>query len=212
MDATTRFDAVAPETCRIYLVRHGRTVMNTQVRFRGRLEVPLDEVGRQEAWDAAHGLSDANISAVYSSPLRRAVEVGEAITSVSDAGPVIPLPNLVNLDYGVWEGLTKEESIEHDPKAFDLYLKHPKLLSAPREKPSRTPPIGWSPRCKEIGERARQRRSVAACLARRDGAPGGAARRGRDRARLAVCDADRIGRGVRRHRRSHLAGPAGRSQ
>ena len=83
MDATTRFDAVAPKTCRIFLVRHGRTVMNTQVRFRGRLEVPLDEVGRQEAWDAAHGLGDANISAVYSSPLRRAIEVGEAITSVS---------------------------------------------------------------------------------------------------------------------------------
>ena len=131
MDATTRFDAVAPETCRIFLVRHGRTVMNTQVRFRGRLEVPLDEVGRQEAWDAAHGLGDANISAVYSSPLRRAIEVGEAITSVSDAGSVIPLPNLVNLDYGVWEGLTKEESAEHDPKAFDRYLNEPEVAVCP---------------------------------------------------------------------------------
>jgi broad specificity phosphatase PhoE len=131
MDATTRFDAVAPETCRIYLVRHGRTVMNTQVRFRGRLEVPLDEVGRQEAQDAAHGLADAGLSAVYSSPLRRAIEVGEAITSLNQAGPVKPLQNLVNLDYGVWEGLTKEESAEHDPKAFDLYLNAPEDAVCP---------------------------------------------------------------------------------
>ena len=37
------------QICRIHLVRHGQTIMNTQVRFRGRLDVPLNEVGRAEA-------------------------------------------------------------------------------------------------------------------------------------------------------------------
>jgi broad specificity phosphatase PhoE len=105
--------------------------MNAQVRFRGRLEIPLDDVGRREAWDAAYGLSGAGLSAVYSSPLRRAIEVGNAITSINDVGAVRPLDDLVNLDYGVWEGMTKEESAAHDPAAFARYLNDPELAVCP---------------------------------------------------------------------------------
>ena len=131
MHASTRFCSPSGSGCRIFLVRHGRTVMNAQVRFRGRLEIPLDDVGRREAWDAAHGLSGAGLSAVYSSPLRRAVEVGNAITAINDVGAVRPLDDLINLDYGVWEGMTKEESAAHDPEAFDRYLNWPELAVCP---------------------------------------------------------------------------------
>jgi broad specificity phosphatase PhoE len=106
-------------------------MMNAQVRFRGRLEIPLDDVGRREAWDAAHGLSRAGLSALYSSPLRRAIEVGTAIAEVNDVGPVRPLDDLINLDYGVWEGMTKEESAACDPEAFDRYLNRPELAVCP---------------------------------------------------------------------------------
>lgn len=132
MDASTRFCSLPRSGCRIYLVRHGRTVMNAQVRFRGRLEIPLDDVGRREAWDAAYGLSGAGLSAVYSSPLRRAIEVGNAIASINDVGAVRPLDDLVNLDYGVWEGMTKEESAAHDPAAFARYLNEPELAVCPQ--------------------------------------------------------------------------------
>jgi len=131
MDASTRFSSPPRTGCRIYLVRHGRTMMNAQVRFRGRLEIPLDDVGRREAWDAAHGLSRAGLSALYSSPLRRAIEVGTAIAEVNDVGPVRPLDDLINLDYGVWEGMTKEESAACDPEAFDRYLNRPELAVCP---------------------------------------------------------------------------------
>jgi hypothetical protein len=50
--------------------------MNREVRFRGRLDVPLDEVGRAEAWATARSLEGEGIAAVYSSPLGRALEVG----------------------------------------------------------------------------------------------------------------------------------------
>ena len=132
MDTLKQFGAVPAGSSRIYLVRHGRTVMNTQVRFRGRREVPLDEVGRREAWDAAHGLSGARLSSVYSSPLRRAIEVGEAISAVNELGEVRPLADLLNLDYGVWEGMTKEESADHDPVAFEQYLNEPGARRLPR--------------------------------------------------------------------------------
>src|SRR3954451_9098728 len=69
------------ERCRIHLVRHGRTVMNAQVRFRGRRDVPLDEVGQAEALEAARSLAHQKLSTVYSSPLQRARDVGEAIAA-----------------------------------------------------------------------------------------------------------------------------------
>jgi len=100
-------------SARIYLVRHGRTVMNAEVRFRGRLEVPLDAVGRAEALAVARRLSDAGLAAA--SQLER----------VDDA------EGLTNLDYGVWEGLTKEECAAHDPDAFRLYAEEPERAVCP---------------------------------------------------------------------------------
>ena len=117
--------------CRIYLVRHGQTVMNVNVRFRGRRDVPLNDVGRREAWAAAEGLRRAGLAAVYASPLGRAMEVAEAIADVAGVRPVRPVDDLVNLDYGVWEGLTKEEAMAADPEAFERYLNDPESAVCP---------------------------------------------------------------------------------
>src|SRR5689334_6172586 len=111
--------------CRVYLVRHGQTVMNVSVRFRGVRDVPLNDVGRREAWATARGLAGAGLTAVYSSPLGRAMEVAEAISTVTGTGPVRRLDDLLNLDYGEWEGLTREESMAADPEAFGRYLNDP---------------------------------------------------------------------------------------
>src|SRR6266496_5942592 len=85
-------------TTRIYLVRHGRTVMNAEVRFRGRLEVPLDAVGRAEALSVARHLTSAGLAAVYTSPLARAREVAMAIAAASTLDRVDDHEGLNNLD------------------------------------------------------------------------------------------------------------------
>jgi broad specificity phosphatase PhoE len=113
------------EMCRIHLVRHGRTVMNAQVRFRGRRDVALDEVGRAEALEAAKALSSQPISEVYSSPLQRARDVGMAIAAARGVTEVRDHPGLINVDYGEWEGLTKEECTERDPELFRAYAEDP---------------------------------------------------------------------------------------
>lgn len=120
-----------PGPCRIHLVRHGETVMNVQVRFRGVLDVPLNDRGRQQAVDTAHRLADAGLSAVYSSPLGRAVEVAEAITATCRLGPVRRSELLINLDYGEWEGLTREECAHRDPEIYELYARHPEEAWCP---------------------------------------------------------------------------------
>jgi ribonuclease H / adenosylcobalamin/alpha-ribazole phosphatase len=116
--------------CTVYLVRHGRTVLNVEIRFRGRLEIPLDEQGRKEAWVAAHLLGAVGPEAVYTSPLARAREVAAAISSVTGAR-IADHPALVNLDYGEWEGLTKAECARRDPELWRLYRESPEDAACP---------------------------------------------------------------------------------
>jgi broad specificity phosphatase PhoE len=116
--------------CRIHLVRHGRTVLNVQVRFRGRLEIPLDEQGKREAWLAARNLASADIAAVYTSPLGRAREVAQAIATVTSTA-VFDHPGFLNLDYGRWEGMTKQECARRDPELWHLYRTAPEQAVCP---------------------------------------------------------------------------------
>jgi broad specificity phosphatase PhoE len=101
------------------------------VRFRGRLEVALDDVGRSQAIAAGHALADAGLTAVYSSPLNRALEVGTAIATAAGLTEVVPWDDLINVDYGNWEGRTDEESAELDPDAWELYLTDPENAACP---------------------------------------------------------------------------------
>jgi len=128
-------EAANRQICRIHLVRHGQTIMNTQVRFRGRLDVPLNEVGRAEARDAAHALRGAGLVAVSTSPLGRAREVADAIARVNGVGAVRAQPDLMNLDYGAWEGLTKEESAAVAPEAWADYVDDPEHAVCPDGEP-----------------------------------------------------------------------------
>jgi broad specificity phosphatase PhoE len=123
--------AAERQACRIHLVRHGQTIMNAQVRFRGRLDVPLNEVGRAEAQEAARALQGAGLVAVYTSPLGRAREVAEAIAVKNGVGAVRDQPDLINLDYGAWEGLTKEEAAAVDPVAWAAYVGVPEEAVCP---------------------------------------------------------------------------------
>lgn len=130
-DETPMAPAASRQACRIHLVRHGQTIMNAQVRFRGRLNIPLNEVGRAEAQEAARALVGSGLVAVYTSPLGRAREVAEAIAVKNGIGGVREQPDLINLDYGTWEGLTKEESAAVDPVAWAAYTHDPEAAVCP---------------------------------------------------------------------------------
>lgn len=115
----------------IHLLRHGQTIDNQDVRYRGQRDLPLSGTGRREALAAAHALADARVEAVYASPLARALEVGTAIAAASGLDEVIPHGGLLNLDYGRWEGLTREESRGVDHEAWQRYLTDPEHAHCP---------------------------------------------------------------------------------
>ena len=128
------------QLCRIFLVRHGQTRLNREVRFRGIRDVPLDEVGRMEALEAALSLRDSGITKVYSSPLGRAQEVGRRIALATGLNEVEDMPLLLNLDYGEWEGLTKHECAARDPQEWALYADAPGTGRCPGGESVAAPP------------------------------------------------------------------------
>jgi broad specificity phosphatase PhoE len=110
-------------TSRIHLVRHGTTELNVQQRYRGRLEVALDEQGWADAHAAAAALRETGLTAVYTSPLRRARDTAITIAEAAGIEDVVDAPDLTNLDYGLWEARTKQEAAQIDAEAFARYLE-----------------------------------------------------------------------------------------
>ena len=98
------------ETRPIYLVRHGVTAWNREMRMQGHTDVPLDPEGRAqaEAIGARLSLLPAPPAAVYSSDLSRAVRTAEAIAAPLNL-TVQTTALLRETMLGVWEGLTREE-------------------------------------------------------------------------------------------------------
>lgn len=67
----------------IILVRHGRTPWNKDKIFRGSKDIPLDDIGREEAWALGEWLKEETIHAAYSSPLSRARDTAMAIAATT---------------------------------------------------------------------------------------------------------------------------------
>jgi probable phosphoglycerate mutase len=117
--------------CRIILVRHGQTEWNRVERFRGRADVPLNETGLAQAEATGRRVAtEWTPSAVYSSPLSRAVRTAEAIAKQFDL-PVLVHPGLADIDYGEWQGLAPEEARLRWPLEIDAWYNRPHQVRIP---------------------------------------------------------------------------------
>ena len=92
----------------LILVRHGRTQWNQIGKVQGRTDVPLDEVGREQASLIARRLSTLKVDAIYSSPLSRAYDTAKAIAAFHDCG-IRMAQELTEIQFGMWEGKTNQE-------------------------------------------------------------------------------------------------------
>jgi broad specificity phosphatase PhoE len=92
----------------IILVRHGRTPWNKDKIFRGTVDIPHDDVGREEARLAGEWLKGETIHAAYCSPLARARDTAQAIARHHGL-QVTDLPGLIDLNYGDWQGVPLSE-------------------------------------------------------------------------------------------------------
>ena len=95
---------------RVFLVRHGRTVLNAEGRLRGLADPPLDDEGRAEVAALAEVLAAERPRRILSSPLQRAVSTAEAIGERVGVRVEIE-PRLTDRDYGEWTGMPRDEVI-----------------------------------------------------------------------------------------------------
>ena len=121
-------------TTRVYLVRHGQTALNVEDRFRGRLDPPLDAEGLRQAEAAGRRLLVDPPVRVYSSPMTRARQTADVMAAPLGQRPTV-LADLVDLDYGEWTGLTREEAERLDRDSFRALLSSPAEAVTPRGEP-----------------------------------------------------------------------------
>ena len=100
---------------RIYLVRHGATVLTAEDRFAGATDVALSDEGREQVRRLAERLSGEQIAAVYASPLGRTIETASILAKPHHV-PVRPVDGLREISHGRWEQLTRKEVSERFPE------------------------------------------------------------------------------------------------
>lgn len=115
---------------RIILIRHGQTEWNREERFRGRVDIDLDETGVRQAEAAAEKIARWDVAAIYSSPLKRAMATAQIIASRLHL-PVQPLDGINDMDFGIWQGLSIGEARGQYRELFDVWLYSPQRLKIP---------------------------------------------------------------------------------
>ena len=120
-----------PQPCLLILVRHGQTEWNRVERFRGRADVPLNEAGLAQAEATGRRVAAQwTPTAVYASPLSRAVKTAQAIAQHFDL-PVQVHPSLADIDYGEWQGLTPDEARQRWPEQVHNWYNRPEQAIIP---------------------------------------------------------------------------------
>jgi broad specificity phosphatase PhoE len=107
----------------ILLARHGETDWNRESRFQGHADPPLNELGRQQAAELAEALAQERLAAVYSSPLRRALETAQVVAGRHGL-EALPVEGLREVDVGSWQALTRDEVERRFPEQFRRWLDY----------------------------------------------------------------------------------------
>ncbi len=100
----------------VYLIRHGETEWNKLGKFQGSTDIALSEDGIRQAYLAAKVLK-GKFDYIYASPLSRAKQTADIIGETSHVSTQIE-PEIKEINFGLWEGLTFEEIKEKYPKEF----------------------------------------------------------------------------------------------
>ncbi|WP_199255737.1 bifunctional RNase H/acid phosphatase [Mycolicibacterium mengxianglii] len=111
------------EPTRMLLLRHGQTELSVERRYSGRGNPALTELGRRQADAAAAYLAArGGISAVVTSPLQRAYDTAAAAAKALGLDVTVD-DDLIETDFGGWEGLTFAEASAKDPDLHGRWLR-----------------------------------------------------------------------------------------
>lgn len=94
----------------IFVARHGQNEDNANGILNGHRDLPLTEIGRNQARQLGEGILAAELEfdVVYSSPLSRAFETAEIAASIADLPEPVVMDSLIERDFGIMTGLPIE--------------------------------------------------------------------------------------------------------
>lgn len=105
---------------RLILIRHGETEGQSSIRHFGATDVPLSDIGREQVRRAREQIAAETFDVVWASSLSRAAESARILAP----DRAIHLESdFREIDFGRWEGLTREEIAERDPELFEVWQR-----------------------------------------------------------------------------------------
>ena len=116
------------------MARHGQTTWNAGRRFQGATDVGLSDHGRAQAAALGRALARQRVSAVYVSPMRRAIETAEIAVGATGVS-VVPVDGLRELSLGEWEGCTVDEIRSRDGDPYLAWIRSPHDCPPPGGEP-----------------------------------------------------------------------------
>lgn len=114
---------------KLILIRHGQTDMNKDQLYYGRLDVPINETGKEQAENTRKNLVELEIDydKIYSSPMKRAYETAEIVNYKNLE--IEKDDELREMDFGIFEGLSYKEIIKKYPEEMEKLKKDWKTYS-----------------------------------------------------------------------------------
>jgi broad specificity phosphatase PhoE len=113
-----------PTVTRLYLIRHGATMLTAEDRFAGATNVALSEEGRMQAAALADRLKSVKLEAIYASPLDRTMETASILAAPQHLA-VQPVDGLREISHGHWEGMTRAEVLAAFPEEVAAWDEDP---------------------------------------------------------------------------------------
>jgi probable phosphoglycerate mutase len=117
-----------PTITRLYLIRHGATMLTAEDRFAGATNVALSDAGRAQSAALADWLKNVKLGAVYSSPMDRAMETALILAAPHHLA-VQPVDGLREISHGRWEGMTRAEVLAAFPDEVAAWDEDPYTLA-----------------------------------------------------------------------------------
>ena len=119
----------------LLLARHGQTDLNTEDRWQGRIDAPLNAAGHAQALRLADELP-AGIDAIVASPMQRARQTAEPVARRRGL-PVAFDADFRERDFGVFDGLTEAEAAARFPELAARNAAYRWDLEPPGAEPTR---------------------------------------------------------------------------
>jgi len=115
---------------KLLLVRHGQTLWNHIARYQGHTDIDLSATGRNQAHLLSLRLATVSLQAVYASDLKRALDTARIIAEPHGLD-VQALPQLREINFGAWEGLTFQEIEARYPEIANKWHSSPGSVRIP---------------------------------------------------------------------------------